>query len=338
MILVTGGTGIVGAHVLFELVNSGLSVRALQRATSEKKVVEDLFTFYSPNGKKLAQSIEWFTGDILDVPCLDDALEGCDAVFHCAAMVSFNASDYNALLEANEQGTANMVNACLANGVSEFYYVSSVAAIGRNASTQTVDEETEWEPSKENSGYAVSKKNAEMEVWRAGEEGLKIAIVNPTIVIGPGRTSQSSGTLFKAIKTGQRFYTDGENGFIDARDVAFTLKRLYDLKKFGERYVIVVENLSYKTVAQTMAEYLEVSKPTIHAKPWLTGIVWRLLSFTSKFTRKNPVLTKESAQSSHRKTSYKNDKVRNELGVTFRTVDQAIENATAFFSDFPEHL
>lgn len=338
MILVTGGTGIVGAHVLFELANSGLSVRALQRTTSDKKVVEDLFDFYSPNGKKLVESIEWFTGDILDVACLDDALKGCESVFHCAAMVSFNPADYNKLLESNEQGTANLVNACLSNEVSEFYYVSSVAAIGRNASTQTVDEETEWEPSKENSGYAVSKRNAEMEVWRAGEEGLKIAIVNPTIVLGPGRTSHSSGTLFKAVKNGQRYYTEGENGFIDARDVAFTLKRLYELKKFGERYVIVGENLSYRTVADTMAEYLEVSKPSIHAKPWLTSVVWRVLSITSKITRKNPVLTRESAKSSHRKTFYKNDKVRNELGVTFRTVEQSIKNASAFFSDFPEHL
>ncbi len=338
MILVTGGTGIVGAHVLFELVNGGESVRALQRENSQKKVVEDLFKFYSPKGHDLYKSIEWFIGDILDVPSLDKAMEGCKAVFHCAAMVSFSSSDYNKMIEANEQGTANLVNVSLAHKLAEFYYVSSVAAIGRNSKSQIMDENTEWEPSKENSGYAVSKKNAEMEVWRGGEEGLNIAMVNPTIVLGPGRTSISSGTLFKAVKNGQKYYTNGENGFVDARDVAFVMKRLFDLKKFGERYVLVGENLSYRNVADLMAESLGVSKPAVLAKPWLTGLVWRMLAVSSKLTRKKPVLTKESARSSHKVSFYKNDKVRNELGITFRTAEQAIQNASAFFSDFPEHL
>ncbi|MFK7757038.1 MAG: NAD-dependent epimerase/dehydratase family protein [Flavobacteriales bacterium] len=338
MILVTGGTGIVGAHVLFVLVNSGLDIRALQRESSSTQAVKDLFKFYSPNGKTLYEKIEWVVGDILDTPSLEEAMKGCSEIFHCAALVSFSASDYTKLLEVNAEGTANMVNAALASDITEFYYVSSVAAIGRSAKTQYISEATEWEPSNENSGYAVSKHNAEMEVWRGGEEGLKISIVNPTIVLGPGRTSHSSGTLFKAVSDGQKYYTEGENGFIDARDVAFVLKRLYDEKLFSQRYILVGENMSYKAVADSMAEYLDTSKPTIKASKWATGLVWRVLWLASKFTGKAPVLTKESARSSHRIITYDNSKVRAELGITFHTVDQAVKNASAFFRSYPSHL
>lgn len=324
--------------MLFELVNSGLGVRALQRETSSTQVVKDLFTFYSPNGEQLFNSIEWVTGNIIDITSLDSCMKGCTAVFHCAALVSFSASDYQKLLEVNSEGTANVVNMALSLGVKEFYYVSSVAAIGRNSKTQHVSELTEWEPSVENSGYAVSKHNAEMEVWRGGEEGLSVAIVNPTIVLGPGRTDHSSGTLFKAVASGQRYYTEGENGFVDARDVAFALKRLYDEKLFGERYVLVGENLSYRKVADAMAEHLNKSKPSIKAGKWATSLAWRLLWIAGKFTGKNPVLTKESARSSHRVTTYENKKVREELGITFHTVDQAVKNASAFFQAYPDHL
>ena len=338
MVLVTGGTGLVGAHVLFELVNSGNTVRALQRENSSKQVVKDLFNFYSPKGTELYNSISWVTGDVEDVFSLEKIVSGCDAVFHCAAVVSFSSSDLNSMLKTNVEGTKHLVDICLSENVKEFYYVSSVAAMGRNAKTQSVNETAEWENSKENSGYAISKYQAEMEVWRGGEEGLNVAMVNPTIVIGPGQTQKSSGTIMKSISSGQKYYTAGENGYVDARDVAFILKLLYDQKIFGERYVLCGENLSYKEAGDLMAKHLQVKPPTILAKPWLTSLAWRSLAIVGFFTRKRQLLTKETAQSSHRKTTYENDKARNELGVTFRTAEQAIKNAVAFFKKHPEHL
>jgi len=338
MILVTGGTGIVGAHILFELVNSGEQVKALQRETSSTTVVKDIFKFYSPKGEELFSKIQWITGDLTDVFSLENAVKECTVVFHAAALVSFVNRDFNLLQDVNGNGTTNLVNVCLSAGISEFYYVSSVAAIGRNEKTKEVNELTEWEPSGQNSGYAVSKYRAEMEVWRGGEEGLKVAMVNPTIVLGPGRTDSSSGTLFRAINDGQSYYTLGENGFVDARDVAFVLKTLFDKKHFGERYVLVGENASYKTIADLMAKYLDKTAPKTLAKPWLTGLVWRVLGFFSFFSRKRPLLTRESADSSQRKTHYINSKVRQELGVTFRTAEQSIKNAAGFFKQFPHHL
>jgi len=338
MILVTGGTGLVGAHVLFELLNDGKSVRALQRKTSSTQVVKDIFNFYSPNGSELFSKIEWVNGDLEDVGSLEEAVTGCESVFHCAAMVSFQTSDFKKMLKVNQGGTANLVDVCLSLRLKDFYYVSSVAAIGRSAGKQTIDETSEWEHSKENSGYAVSKYLAELEVWRGGEEGLNVALVNPTLILGPGRTHVSSGTIFKSIAAGQKYYTLGENGYVDVRDVAFVLKRLFDDKVFGERFLLCAENLSYKSAGELMARHLNVDSPKTLAKPWLTGLAWRVFLVISKFTGKAPLLTKETARSSHKKSTYLNTKVRENLGITFRTAEQAVKNATSFFKAYPEHL
>jgi len=338
MILVTGGTGLVGAHVLFELVNDGLEVRALQRSSSSSQVVKDIFNFYSPKGQELFDKINWVKGDLENVLELEEAVAGCNVVFNCAAMVSFNTSDFKKLLKVNHQGTANFIDICVALGVQEFYHVSSVAAIGRTAGKNTVKESNEWEHAKENSGYAISKYLSELEVWRGGEEGMKVAIVNPTLILGPGRTHVSSGTIMRSIASGQKYYTHGENGYVDVRDVAFVMKRLFDEKVFGERFILCGENMSFKDAGDIMAKHLGVNAPSVEAKPWMTAAGWRVFWLWSKLSGKPPLLTKETARSSHRKTVFLNDKVRNELGMTFRSVDQAVKNAAAFFRAFPEHL
>jgi nucleoside-diphosphate-sugar epimerase len=338
MILVTGGTGLVGAHVLFELVNGGHSVRALKRKTSSYKVVKDIFNFYSPNGEGLFSGINWVEGDLDDTGSIEKAVKGCEVVFHCAALVSFNPADFKQLLKVNQYGTANFIDICNADDVKEFYYVSSVAALGKNPETQEVDEVSEWEHSKDNSGYAISKYLGELEVWRGGEEGLKVAIVNPTLILGPGRTYVSSGTIFKSIAAGQKYYTLGQNGYVDARDVAFVLKRLFDEKLFGARYLLCGEHKTFKEIGELMATHLGVTAPSVLAKPWMTSLGWRLFWVWSKLTGKPPLLTKETARSSHRKSVFVNSKVRSELGMTFRTAEQAIKNSAAFFRAFPEHL
>ena len=112
MILVTGGTGLLGAHLLYELVSHGQAVRAIKRGTSDLKHVENLFCFYSSDGKNLFSKIEWVEGDILDIFSIEDALEGIDKVYHCAAIVSFRQSELALINKLNSEGTANVVNAC----------------------------------------------------------------------------------------------------------------------------------------------------------------------------------------------------------------------------------
>ena len=100
MIFVTGGTGLVGSHLLFDLVKRGERVRALKRSTADVQPVMRLFERYAP-GSKLFNTIEWVDGDITDIYSMLELLEGIERIYHCAAMVSFAGGDRRAMHRIN---------------------------------------------------------------------------------------------------------------------------------------------------------------------------------------------------------------------------------------------
>ena len=141
MILVTGGTGLVGSHLLFELASKGFRVRALKRESSNTELIQRLFSWYDQErGDMLFKNIEWVIGDVLDIISLQEAMEGVDAIYHCAAVVSFMPEDKQIMLKANVDGTANVVNAALMNNIRKFCHCSSVAALGSPQKGNLVEE------------------------------------------------------------------------------------------------------------------------------------------------------------------------------------------------------
>ena len=116
MILVTGGTGLVGAQILFDLVRKGEKVRALKRSTSQMDVISRIFK----HDQELLEKIEWVEGDVTDLYSVLEALEGVKEVYHAAAIISFRPSDFNEMMKINAEGTANMVNLSLEKGVDKF--------------------------------------------------------------------------------------------------------------------------------------------------------------------------------------------------------------------------
>ena len=219
MILLTGGTGLVGSHILYELTSRGEKVRATRRSSSKTDIVERLFRFYSgEDAPRLLGNIEWINADLADYYSLEDALKGVTHVIHAAAMVSFNPGEAQNMLAVNAEGTSNLVNACLEKGVEKFCFVSSVSSLGKHPSGKEVDEDVEWQPDDNRSAYSYSKFRAEMEVWRASKEGLPVIVVNPSVIIGPVDWKRSSGRLFYSVQKGMPFYTTGVTGFVDARD------------------------------------------------------------------------------------------------------------------------
>src|SRR6476620_8159312 len=128
MILVTGGTGLVGSHLLLRLLENGDAVRALYRSDSSKKQTESVFAIY--NQQQLFDKIEWALGDINDIPSLEGAFKNISYVYHCAALISFDPNDEERLRKTNIEGTANVVNFCLEYKIRKLCHVSSVAALG----------------------------------------------------------------------------------------------------------------------------------------------------------------------------------------------------------------
>lgn len=335
MILITGGTGIVGSHLLYELTFSGQKVRALHRRNSKKEITESIFQWYNPEGfRQQLDLIDWVPGDVSDVFSLRDALKDVKQVYHCAAVVSFVPTERPKMLKINIEGTANLVNACLLEGVEKFCHCSSIAAVGRPDKGTWVDESLIWKTSRKNSWYSISKFGAEREVWRGSEEGLDVVIVNPSVIIGPGDPNRSSARLFTTVKNGLRFYSSGSTGFVDVRDVALSMKILMERDIINERFIINSENMTYRELFEIIARHAGVKPPFFKAGKALSEIAWRMEKVRSFITRGNPLITRETARSANSNYSFSNEKAVNELGMTFRSIDEAAQNTAGFFEKF----
>lgn len=333
MILVTGGTGLLGTHVLVELTKGEEKIRALKRKSSDLSHFIRVFDFYfGADSIKHQEKIDWVEGDILDIVSLEDAVKGCTIVYHCAALVSFVKRDFRKLIKVNKEGTANVVNVCLSEKIDHLCYVSSTAAIGRAEFKEVYDETNKWQSSKHNSGYAVSKYLAENEVWRGVEEGLNAVIVCPSVILGPGNWNESSLSIFKVAKKGLKFYTPGLNAFVDARDVAKCMTELSNQRIFNERFLTFSENVKYQMLFEKIAKKFGVKAPSILVKPWMAGLAWRIEGLLRFFFGRKQNITKETAHSSMQTTKYANQKLVDRIGYKYYSIDDAIDNAVNYFN------
>jgi dihydroflavonol-4-reductase len=328
MILVTGGTGLLGSHLLFQLTNGSTSIKAIFRNEKKIELVLRLFLYYDPiNGQTRFDSIQWVNCDVLDSVTLHETIEGCEYVYHCAAIVSFDKDDFYKMMKINREGTSNVVNSCLELGIKKLCYVSSTAAIGNGENDPIVTEETKWKQSPTTSGYSISKYSAEKEVWRGVEEGLDVVIVNPCVIIGAGDWQESSLTMFATVEKGLRFYTLGANAFVDARDVALSMIMLMKSDIKNERYLCIGENSTFKNLFDTIARNLNTKEANILVNPILMGLTWRVMWIISKLTGKKSPITKETARSAFGTTIYDASKIKKALSFEFITIDEMVANA-----------
>nr|WP_320020694.1 NAD-dependent epimerase/dehydratase family protein [uncultured Draconibacterium sp.] len=334
MIFVTGGTGLVGAHLLYELCKTGEKVRVLKRESSNLKQVKKTFAYYTDDAQQLFESIEWVDGDILDYFSLEKLLKGVTEIYHCAAIVSFESKERQRMISNNVEGTANLVNAAIENGVKKICHVSSIAALGKMQNGDPVTEETNWVPSKKNSAYSESKFYSETEIWRGIEEGLDAIIVNPSIIFGPANWENGSAKIFKTIWDGMKFYTKGVTGFVDVFDVVRPMIKLMDAENFesckNQRYILSAENLSYQQVFAQIAETLQKPKPTIWASDFLMGFVWRAATFASWFTRKPSLITREAATGRNAVNNFDGSKIFRMITHEYLPIAESIKKTASF--------
>lgn len=320
-ITLTGATGFLGAYIARELVERGHKVRALRRTGGETPFYID---------SSVWEKVEWVEGDILHLPLLEEAMQGADAVVHAAAMVSFGKGDKDLLYQVNRDGTANVVNLALEMGIPRLVHVSSVAALGRTAHGDKVDEEKKWVESPLNTHYARSKQQAEMEVWRGMAEGLSAVIVNPSTILGYGDWKKSSCAIFKKVHDGFPWYTDGINGFVDVEDVARATVLLMESEITEQRYILSGENWSFKKLFETMARGFGVKPPTRLATPFLSAMAWRMEKIRCLFNGEKPVLTRESSRIAQSKTYFQNEKLLQALpGFQFTPLEESVLKACA---------
>ena len=342
MIFVTGGTGLVGAHLLFELTLAGKKVKALKRQTSNLQQVLKTFSYYSENSKQLFNQIEWVDGDILEYFSLEKLLQGTTEIYHCAAIVSFQTKERSKMISNNVEGTANIVNAAIENGVKKICHISSIAALGRLENGELVTEDTNWVPSKKVSGYSESKFFSEAEIWRGIEEGLDAVIVSPSIIFGPANWETGSAKMFKTIWGGMKFYTKGITGFVDVNDVTHAMIQLMDASNFetckNQRFLLNSENLSYQNIFTQIANELDKPKPNIFASDFLLSIVWRIATFASWITGKPSMITRDSVSNSNEINNFDGSKITQTLNFKYQPISDSIKRTAGLLMEEMQNL
>jgi nucleoside-diphosphate-sugar epimerase len=217
------------------------------------------------------------------------------------------------MIHANTETAANIVNAALDAGVRKLIHVSSVAALGRDGTQKEITEEAQWEESKLNSGYGLSKYAAEMEVWRGIGEGLEGAILNPGIILGEPLTDagwkDGSPRLMQIVHNEFPFYTHGITAFVDVQDVVKVAIALMDSDISGERFILSEGNYAFREVFTIMAEALGKKPPRIAANGLMTELVWRASAVKSAFSGKSATITRETARNAQAKSLYRADKI-----------------------------
>jgi len=310
MILVTGATGLVGSQICRELKSGNIPFRALKRHSSS--IPPDLL------------NEDWVVGDILDFESITDALKEITIVIHSAAMISFYKGDYKLMEKINVEGTKNVVNACLGSFIKKFIHISSIAAIGRTINYSTIDEKTQWVQSPNNSYYGETKYLAELEVWRAIEEGLPATIINPSIVLGVGDWSNSSTRLFKYAWEEHRYFPSGSMNYVDNRDVASIVLKLVDANISGERYILNGGCVSYKSFFEQAAKSYGRTPPTTQLPSKYTFLVIWLAKVKSFLTRTKPFVTREALLGVKKEYSYDASKIKKLLNFAFRDLEESI--------------
>ena len=328
MIFLTGGTGLVGAHILLKLTESGQKVKALKRKRSSLTVIKNIFSHYKKTD--LLKSIEWIEGDLLDLFSLQEGIKGCNTVIHCAAIVSFNPKDFKKMMKINVEGTANIVNICLDNNIDKLAYISSIATLN-DEKNQVRTEDSFWKESKSNSQYAKSKYLSEQEVWRGIEEGLNSIIVNPSVILGPGDWTKGSSQMFEKVWRGLKFYSSGSTGYIDVVDVAKCVVKLLEKEIINERFILNAENKKYRDIFDSIAENLNKPKPHIKVSPLIKEIAWRIEWLKSFITNKSPLITKETANTAMKNKSFSNQKIIKALDYKFIPIEESIKHYSQWF-------
>ncbi len=313
----TGATGMVGAHLIRHLSESGYqNIVGIRRESSDMGLVLDYL-----------ETVEWKNAEVRDITDWD-FLQAGDIVVHTAAIVSLADNAVQEMYDVNINGTENLVNASLRAGIKKFIFLSSIAAIGRKKNGELTDEAENFDQSADNSPYSKSKYASERHVWRGQQEGLNTLILNPSVILGAGFWKKSSAVIIDRTAQGLPFYPKGTAGFVDVRDVAKACILAIESNLSNERIILNGFNIEYKKFFSLLTQKLGVKMPTKALPDWMGNIFWRWERLKYRFTGLAPAVTRHTVNSTRKQTRYDNNKSKELLNLDYYSVERTLSDIT----------
>lgn len=321
-ILVTGGTGFIGAAVARALVAKGERPRCLVRRGSDRRNLEDL-------------DVELVEGDLLDPESLEAAVAGCKVLFHVAADYRIWVRSPQTMLRTNIEGTRSLMELALRAGVDRIVYTSSVAVLGKNKSGDPADEETPVSLDDMIGIYKRSKFLAEKEVLRLQRDaGLPVIIVNPSTPIGPGDVKPTpTGRMVLEAARGRipAFVETGLN-VVHVDDVAAGHLLACERGEVGQRYVLGGEDLALGTILGQVAEARGRPAPRLRLprRP-LYPLAYATETWARVTGGREPLLTVDGLKMAATPMYFSSAKAEKGLGYRARPASTALQDAVGWF-------
>lgn len=319
---VTGATGFIGSHVALVLLENGWKVRALKRERAGQPWLH-------------ANDIDWCTGDIRDFDLLCRAMAGCETVFHVAADYRLWAKITAEVYENNVQGTENILQAALLQGVERVIYTSSVGALGLNRDGTPADEQTPVQLKDMVGHYKRSKFLAERKAEKFVRRGLPVVIVNPSTPVGPGDHKPTpTGKIIVDFLNGRMpAYLNTGLNLVHVRDVARGHLLALEHGKIGQKYILGNQNLTLAEIFSLLQELSSIPAPRFRLPYRPVFCLACINEVLSRMTGTEPLIPLEGVKMANRFMFFDSSKAIRELGLPQTSVTAALEEAVKWYID-----
>ena len=322
-VLVTGATGFIGSNLARMLWRDGYQVRALVRPGSSTAAIDDT-------------GIEPVPGDILDRKSVARAAQGCQALFHCAAVYTFWSPDPNLVYRTNVEGTATVLDAAGDAGVPKIVYTSTVSTMGF-APSGTGNEATPLDPKQLTGTYKKSKYQAEQVALGKAAKGLPVVVVNPTAPVGPWdvKPTPTGRVVLDFLKGRIPAYIGTGMNLVDVEDVAQGHILAMKVGRPGQRYILGNINVTLQQLFSMLGEITGLPPPRWRVPFWLVTMAGYLDQMVEgNLMGREPRIPVEGIMAARHPMYVDCAKAIGELGLPQSPVERALANAVKWFTDF----